>query len=437
MHPTQVVVVGFLCVILVGTFLLSLPISSTDNKFTDPISALFTATSATCVTGLSVETTAEHFSLFGQIVILVMIQVGGLGFMSMAVLFSLIVKRSMTPKEDLIIAESFGLSGNVDAARGFGRKILAWTGLFELLGTLLLSVRFVRKYGAARGIYYSIFHSVSAFCNAGFDVLGSDSLAGFSNDPVVVLTVSALIIIGGIGFVVWFDLGNLRNKKRLSPYTKLVLITTVVLLAVGTFATLILEWNNALADMSFGQRILNAFGHSVSLRTAGFSYFDNAVMTDALKFISILLMMIGGASGSTAGGIKVSTIAVMVVAVVSSALGKEDAVVFRRRIKRVAIVRAMSLFMIAITFTVTSALVISALDSVPMLSALYETVSAYATVGLSLSVTPMLGSVSRIILVVLMFMGRVGVLTLTFSLAMRSSKKNSAARFADTNIMIG
>lgn len=437
MHPTQIIVVGFLCVILVGSLLLMLPVSSSEGEFTDPISAMFTATSATCVTGLSVETTAEYWSVFGQIVILIMIQVGGLGFMSMAVLFSLIVKRSMTPRENLIIAESFSLSHSEDASKGFVKKILVWTGFFELFGALMLATRFVPMYGFAQGLYKSVFHSVSAFCNAGFDIIGSDSLIGLSGDYIVILTVSALVIIGGIGFVVWFDIFSGMKKKRLSAYTKLVLVTTVLLLVVGTVMTLACEWNNTLSGMSVPQKISTAFAHSVSLRTAGFAVLDNAKMTDALTIVSIVLMLIGGASGSTAGGIKVSTIAVIVLAVINNALGREETVVFKRRVKQSAVIRAMSLLMIAVAFTVTSALVISALEDIPIISSVFETVSAYATVGLSLSLTPALGTLSRLILMLLMFMGRVGVLTLTFSLAMKSSKNKSLTTFADTNIMIG
>ncbi len=437
MQPTQIIVVGFLCIIILGAILLMLPISSSNGEFTDPITAMFTATSATCVTGLSVETTAEYWSIFGQVVILAMIQVGGLGFMSMAVLFSIVIKRSVTPRENLIIAESFSLSKNEDAAKSFVGKILVWTFVFELFGALLLSSRFIPRFGFAEGIYKSIFHSVSAFCNAGFDILGSDSLIGFSGDYTVILTISALIIIGGIGFFVWFDISSGIKKKRLSAYTKLVLITTVILLAVGTLATLALEWNNTLAGMAMPEKIVTAFAHSVSLRTAGFAVFDNSLMTDALKFVSIVLMFIGGASASTAGGIKVSTIAVIILAVINNAVGREETIVFKRRVKQSVIVRAMSLFIIGITFTVMCALVISVLEDIPVIATLYETVSAYATVGLSLSLTPILGSASRLILMMLMFMGRVGVLTLTFSLAMTASKTRTFGTFADTNIMIG
>lgn len=437
MLPTQVIVVGFICVILVGTFLLCLPISSTEREFTDPINALFTATSATCVTGLTVETTAEHWSIFGQLVILVMIQIGGLGFMSMAVLFSLIVKRSFTPKEHLIIAESFGLANNEDAARGFMKKILVWTAFFEGCGALMLSTSFIKKYGILEGIYKSIFHSVSAFCNAGFDIIGENSFTEFTGDYTVLLTISFLIIIGGIGFAVWFDISSFGRKKRLSAYTRLVLVTSTILLLTGTVATAVSEWNDLFSGMSIPEKLCTSFAYSSSLRTAGFFFFDMPSMSEGLNLVSILLMLIGGASGSTAGGIKVSTFAVIIVAVISNALGKEDGVVFGRRIKKTTVIRAMSLFVIAVTFTLVGATVISLIDGVPMISAFFETVSAYATVGLSLSLTATLSPISKIILIVLMFMGRVGVLTVTFSLAMSSSKREKFTKYADTNIMIG
>lgn len=437
MQPTQIIVVGFLCIIILGTLLLMLPISSANREFTDPITAMFTATSATCVTGLSVVTTAEYWSLFGQMIILTMIQVGGLGFMSMAVLFSMIVKRAITPRENLIIAESFSLFNREETAKGFVKKILVWTFVFEFTGALLLATRFIPRFGLIDGIYKSVFHSVSAFCNAGFDILGPDSLIGFSGDYIVVFTISALIIIGGIGFFIWFDISSGFKRKKFSAYTKLVLITTAVLLVSGTAATLILEWDNTLAGMSVAEKISASFAHSVSLRTAGFAFFDNASMTDALKFVSIGIMFIGGASGSTAGGIKVSTIAIIIVAVISNAIGREETVIFKRRVKQSVIVRAMSLFIIGITFAFASAIIISVTEDISIISSLYETVSAYATVGLSLSLTPTLGVLSKAILMVLMFMGRVGVLTLTFSLAMSSSKRRIYSTFADTNIMVG
>lgn len=450
----QTIVLGFLAVILIGTLLLMLPVSSADRIFTDPLTALFTATSATCVTGLSVVTTASYWSLFGQIVILLLIQVGGLGFMSMAVLMALLLKRSITPKEHILVAESLGTGSSDGAATSFMTLIVVGTFSAELLGALLLSFRMVPKYGA-KGIYYSVFHSVSAFCNAGFDVLGEDSMAAFSGDPWVLLVLSGLIVFGGIGFAIWADLfgklsaGKRRaapsrilpnivgRKDRFSVYTRFVLIVTAFLLISGTALTAAMEWNHALAGMSVPDKLLNSFFYSVSMRTAGFSTFDCGNLSDPGKAVSVVYMMIGGASGSTAGGLKVSTVAILFFASWRIAFWNQEIVLFGRRIDQKVVLRAMTLVNIGIIFISVATLLLVLFGDAGGMNCLYEAVSAYATVGLSSAGTAVFGIPSRIVLILLMFMGRVGILTILYAFAEKRARKRALITYPETKFLIG
>lgn len=453
--PSQTIVLGFLSVILLGALLLTLPVSSADGSFTDPLTALFTATSATCVTGLSLVTTATHWSTVGQVVILVLIQIGGLGFMSMAILASLLIRRAITPREHFLVSESLGIGSADGAATSFMALIVIGTFSIELIGALLLSIRMIPLYGTEKGIYYSIFHSISAFCNAGFDIFGENSVQGFAGDPLVLLTLSGLIILGGIGFAIWADLialltprkrratvsGILRSivgrRDRISVYTRFILIVTAILLTAGTILTLGIEWNHALADMSVPKKILNAFFHSVSLRTAGFSSFDNGTLTVTGKAVSSVIMMVGGASGSTAGGLKVGTVAILFYATWKIAMGNEEIILFRRRVNKGLVLRAMALVNIGLIFVSVATLALSLGSAVPAIDCLYEAASAYATVGLSAAGTASFGILARMLLIVLMFMGRVGILTITYSLVIKSARKNSLLSYPDTTFLIG
>ena len=290
-HGTgYVIALGFLIVIAVGTLLLCMPFSSADGTFTNPIDALFTSVSATCVTGLTVTTTVTHWSVFGQVVILLLIQIGGLGFMTMAVLFSLILRRSVTPKERMIIAMSYNLN-SYDRIIVLVRRILVGTLIIEGAGSVVLATQFIPEFGWSRGTWCSIFHSVSAFCNAGFDIIGDASLVPYQTNPVVNLTLMALIIVGGIGFLVWSDAVNvIKRKNRFSVYSKLVLLITAFLILSGAGLFALLEWNNpeTIGNLSVGEKILSCFFHSVTLRTAGFATFDNGAMGDEAKLLSML-----------------------------------------------------------------------------------------------------------------------------------------------------
>lgn len=459
--PAQVLTVGFLLIILIGTLLLMLPISTRSGERVRFSTAAFTATSATCVTGLTVTDTASTWSIFGQLVILAMIQVGGLGFMSVAVLMSRLLRRTITPRENRLVAESLGLSSAEGASGGFVGRLLAGTFLFEGAGAILLETQFVPLFGWKSGIYRSVFHAVSAFCNAGFDIMGDfrggASMSAFAEAPLVTGTLAALTIIGGIGYVVWMDvfdvivsrIRHLRAKRtriasdlngrvdRLGIYSRVVLIMTGLLLVLGFVLTLVLEWEDALSGLSVGGKLNAAFFHSASLRTAGFAAFDNASMSEAGKAVSVILMMIGGASGSTAGGLKVATVGLLVYSVVQIARGAHEIVLMRRTISKDTVLRAMTLCMIGLFFVGGSTLLISAVCDAPAMTALYETASAYATVGLSLSFTSSLNLFGRFWIMLLMYMGRVGILTITYSLVLRRAARNDTLRYPEVPFMVG
>ncbi|MBQ8248299.1 MAG: Trk family potassium uptake protein [Clostridia bacterium] len=447
MSATQVILIGFIMLILLGTLLLMLPISSQDGTPTSLRSSLFTATSATCVTGLIVEDTGTHWSVFGQIVIITLIQIGGLGFMTMAVMMSIFIKRQITPRERLLVAQSLGLTG-VGGTVKLVRRILIGTFTIEGIGAVVLATQFVPIFGWAKGIYYGIFHSISSFCNAGFDILDGtagyggnfSSMTSLRGNPVITVTLMLLIIIGGIGFIVWDDIVNfIKERKRFSVYTRLVLSVSAMLIFTGALLIALFEWNNpnTIGNMSLGDKILQCLFQSVTTRTAGIDMINNNAMTESSKLISMLLMFIGGASGSTAGGIKVGTFAVVICAVIAFAKGEKELVIRHRHIPHGTVVRALTVIGIDIFAVLTSALIITGTTGAGVIDALYETFSGIATVGLSLSLTPTLSLAGHIAVILLMFFGRVGVLTITYSILLKQAKKNSFITYPEINMMIG
>lgn len=422
--PNRILATGFALLVLAGSALLCLPLASRSGEAIPFLSALFTATSATCVTGLALFDTWTQFSAFGQVVILTLIQIGGLGFMTavMAILF--LTDSHIGLRQRSLLAESIGLNRLAGIVR-VARRILCGTALFEGLGAVLLATRFVPLFGLKRGIWFAVFHSVSAFCNAGFDLLGvmspSSSLTYFYDDPVVVLTIAALILIGGIGFIVWTDIMEFhREKRELRLHTKLVLIMTALLTILGTAAMLLLEWDSAFKGMSAGDKLLNAFFHAVTPRTAGFNTVDFGTMTDAGKAVTMLLMYIGAAPGGTGGGVKVTTFAVVVLSVCASLKMKEDTSVGKFRLDSHTVTRAYMAFMVFLGLIVIGTLVLC-IDGVDFLSAAFECVSAIATVGLSLGVTSSLHTASKIVIILLMYAGRVGGLTVFLAMNRRTS----------------
>ncbi len=441
LRPMTVLIAGFLAVILTGTLLLMLPVSSSAGEVTDPITAGFTAVSATCVTGLTTVEPGMHWSVFGQIVILCMIQVGGLGFMTMAVLLSLIIRRNISPRERMIVAMSYNLNDYGSTVK-LVRRILLGTVGFEIIGAALLSIRFIPKFGTGRGIYMSVFHAISAFCNAGFDILGNgNSVGDYYNDPLVCLTLMALVIIGGIGFIVWGDVVNFaRTRRKLSVYSKFVLILTAVFTVLGTLYVAVSEWNNPLTigNYSVGEKLLCSAFQSVTWRTAGFATVDQASLHGATKIFGGIMMFIGGASGSTAGGVKVATIGILALTVARVSIGRTEINLFKRRVPTGVILRAMTIVTIQLLLIFTATLLCNVVSDAPLIDLFYEVVSAGGTVGLTASLTPTLHPFALIVLMCMMFFGRLGILTITFAIAQRLNERSpSIITYPDANILIG
>lgn len=445
LSATSVFSLGFLVLILLGTLLLTLPISSASGQFTNPLDAAFTAVSATCVTGLITVDTATAWSSFGHTVIIVLIQIGGLGFMTVAMLLSLVIRRNITPQERRLAAMSYNLD-EFDSIMQLVKRILVGTFAIELIGAMLLATRFVPDFGWALGIRKSIFHSISAFCNAGFDTIGvgNAEISGMSHyltDPIVNLTLSALIILGGIGFLVWNELYNFFFKrKRLSAYAKLVLIVSTLLLTVGTLLFAVGEWNNPQtlgAIKGFFPKLMASFFQSVTWRTAGFAMMDNGCFTESSQLLGILLMFVGGASGSTAGGVKVGTVGILFYTVWCVFLGKKNTVMFGRTVSDHSFVRATSVIIMQITAALLGTLILSVSTPFHLIDVLYEVVSAISTVGVTTGITPQLSVAAKLTDMILMYFGRVGVLTVSYAVLNSLMKDRSAVEYPEAKMLIG
>lgn len=432
--PTRVIAVSFLCVIAIGTVLLMLPFSSRSGHFTNPVDALFTATSATCVTGLSVYDTYSYWSEFGQVIILLLIQCGGLGFSTFVTAFALLFRRKLGIKELSLVRESAGGS-SLDVV-SLLRIVVLFTFAVEALGAGLLMLRFIPLYGRL-GVWASVFVSVSAFCNAGFDILsfipGNSSLSAFNGDPFVLLTVSGLIIIGSTGFVIFQDIYRQKMRPvlqrkprgRLSFHSVVCLYATGALLLLGTVLIFIFEYGNTMRDLRFFEKLSAAFFQSVNTRTAGFCSIDIAAEKDITKLVTIILMFIGGCPASVAGGVKVTTVVVLFAAVKSTLVGDEDTVLLRHRFDKQAVSKALTVVTLGLLIVAIDTAVITGLhSSVEIIDALIETVSAFATVGLTAATTAKLGVISKLLLCVTMFIGRVGPVSLGLAVLMREKKKN-------------
>lgn len=434
---TQIIAFSFLLTILAGAILLCLPISSKSGGWTPFLDSLFTATSATCVTGLSVVDTFTHWTIFGQVVILLLIQIGGLGFMTVIVAISMVIRKHVSLHEQLLLRQSTG--NNAGGIMALLKKIMKGTLIFEGLGVILLSIRFCSIMGFSDGLYYAVFHSISAFCNAGFDLfskLGSSSLSMFVNDPLVNFTIMFLIVMGGIGFLVWDDiLSNRFRFKQFSLHTKVVLVTTFSLILSGWILFYLLERNNTLADMSEGNKLLSALFQSVTTRTAGFATVDQSTLSEPSLIVTVLYMMVGGSPGSTAGGLKTTTLAVLVMGAVCCARNSEHTVMFKRRIEPSVVREASAISSIYFSAAIISGLVICILEPYSFVETLYEAASAIGTVGLSMSVTPNLGTASRIILIILMYAGRIG--GLSFVLALAEKRKRIPLERPTGKLLIG
>lgn len=441
LSATKIVALVFLCLILFGTFLLMLPAASRNGVSCGFRPALFTATSATCVTGLVMYDTFTQWSGFGQLVIITLIQIGGLGFMSAATLFIFFLRKKIGLKQRLVMAQALSVSDMEGVVR-LQKMVLKGSFSIEGIGALILTLYFWPQYGFLTALKWGAFHSISAFCNAGFDIFGcitpGASLMEFQSDPVVLLTLSALVIVGGLGFLVWEELAFKRSFRKCSVYTKLVLVTTMALLLSGWVLTCLLEWNNpgTMGNMSVGDKLLNGFFQSVTLRTAGFVAIDQGALTDAGKVVSIVLMLVGGSSGSTAGGLKTVTFIVLFLFIATRARGRSTVTVFKRTIPNGQVLDAMTIAFIMIALAVFGAGFISATSPVGFADALYEAVSALATVGLTAGATGVLSIPAQFLIIIFMYFGRVGVLTISLGFLM-GDQAQERFRYAETNLLIG
>lgn len=442
LNPTRIVAGSFAAIIALGTILLTLPIASNSGEGAGWLTSLFTATSSTCVTGLVVADTATQWSWFGQAVILAMIQMGGLGFITIMTLFSLIARRKIGLSERLIMVSSLNLN-NMNGVVRLVRFTLKWTLCFEGAGALILMARFIPRYGWGQGIWMSVFHSVSAFCNAGFDLLGLDapfqSLVPFQSDPVVLFTIMALIVIGGLGFFVWSDIAQNRHWKKLSLYTKLVLTTTGALILIGWAILFAVEWQNpaTLGNMPLGDKVMNALFQSVTFRTAGFASFGQAGLRDSSMALGTVLMLIGGSSGSTAGGIKTVTVGLLVLGLWAGLRGRNEVTLRGRSISQRQLNNAMTLTLTVIFLFFGGSMFVSLLDGIPFLSAGFEVASALGTVGLSVGVLSQMSLASQTMLILFMYLGRVGILSFSIAFVMGRRKADSKIKYPSTNMMIG
>lgn len=436
--PVQILATGFAIVIFVGAVLLSLPISSQSGQRTPFLDCLFTSTSSVCVTGLIVVDTGTHWTYFGKTVIMLLIEIGGLGFMSFATLLAILLGKKITLKERLVMQEALN-TFNIQGLVKMAKYILLFTFSIQGGGALLLSTQFIPRYGLAKGLYYSIFHSVSAFCNAGFDLFGNfSSLTSVYNNPVIILVIAFLIIIGGIGFYVWYEIYNYKGRRKLSTHSKLVLWATFLLLIVGTILMFIFESNNpgTMANMTFNNKILSSFFAAVTPRTAGFNSISTSDMTMAGKFLTILLMFVGGASGSTAGGIKVTTAGVLIMTVVCVVKGKQDTEINKKRISKEIVYRALAITVIGLALVITVTMILSITEvKFPFEYYLYEATSAFGTVGITLGLTTKLSSIGKIVILLTMYAGRVGPLTLAIAFARKL--KNSSIKYPEEKILVG
>lgn len=432
---SQIIIMGFAALILLGSFLLMLPFSTQNGRGATFTDALFTATSAVCVTGLVVQNTATYWSSFGQAVIITMIQIGGMGVVTVAIAITTLSGKQISLKQRSTMQEAISAHkvGGIVRLTGF---IIRMTVIFELLGAVLLAPAFCREFGIAKGIWYAVFHSISAFCNAGFDLMGVksqfSSLSFFADHAAVNIIVMALIVTGGIGFMTWDDIKT--HKHRLRKYrmqSKVILVTTALLIALPALYFFFFEFGNETA----GNRILLSLFQAITPRTAGFNTADLTKIGQVGTVIIILLMLVGGSPGSTAGGMKTTTLAVLFSTAISVFRRREHTHFFGRRISDDTVRNAATILMLYLVLFLTGGCVISLVEGLPLGTCLFETASAVGTVGLTLGITPSLGLVSQFILIVLMFIGRVGGLTLIFSAV--SDSRGNTARLPQEKLTVG
>lgn len=427
LNQVQYIALGFFFIILAGSLILTLPIASQSGEWTPFLDSMFTATSATCVTGLVVYDTFTHWNVFGQLVILLLIQIGGLGFITVGVGFSMAFRRRIGLRQRDLLKESINAM-EIGGIVKLSRKIFIGTALCEGVGALLLATRFIPEFGLVKGIYYSIFHAISAFCNAGFDLMGGQqpyaSFTAYATDPVINITLMLLIIVGGLGFVVWSDVVSKRFRwKNYCLHTKMVISVTLLLIFGGALFLFLFEQGGTISGMSTGDQILASLFGSVTARTAGFNTVDTGALQPESKLLTIALMFIGGSPGSTAGGVKTTTIAVILIYVISNLRGESGCNVFHRRIGDEVIKRASMVFCLNLFLGLTSVTLILATSNLHMSDVLFEVYSAISTVGMTTGITRDLNVVGRIVIIILMYCGRIGSMTFALSLVAKPEAK--------------
>ncbi len=445
MSPSQVLVLGFIVIVLLGGILLSLPVSNNSGEPLRFIDALFTATSATCVTGLVVVDTAINYTRFGQVVILLLIQVGGLGFMAMATMIFLLLGRKIGLKSRLLLQESFNrfsMSGLVKLTK----VVMGLTFIIEGAGALLLFLRFKQHMPVGEAAFAGVFHSISAFCNAGFDVLGKasgpfTSIMSYATDGFVPLIIGALIVMGGLGFPVMAELLSMRKgrKTHLSIHTRLVLKITAFLLAFGMVAVFILEYSNpgTLGGMPLVHKLINSLFTSITPRTAGYNTVSIGALRESTALIIMVLMFIGASPSSTGGGIKTVTAGVLFMSLASTIKGDDTVEIHERRIPAEQVMRATAVVILAAVVVMAGTLVVSIAEKAPFLDVMFEVISAFGTVGLTRGMTPFLSSLSKFVIILIMLMGRLGPLTFVVALNYRKSLSKVKVTFPEEHVMIG
>lgn len=442
LSPFKILAIGFATVILTGGILLSLPISSATGQFTSLLDTIFTATSAVCVTGLVVLDTGTYWSVFGQWIILILIEIGGLGFMALSTIFALLLGKRISLRERLVMQEAyntFSLQGVINHVR----YMLFFTLAVQGGAALILMTQFIPLYGVGTGVYYGIFHAISAFNNAGFDLLGNfTSVTVLNTNKVVLMTLGTLINIGGLGYLVWREIiSSIRSKKKLknfSLHSKVVLTISLTLVLFGSLIFLIFEWNNpaTMQGMRFSDKIVNSYFSATTPRTAGFNSISNSEMSPAGKLLTMAYMFIGGSPGSTAGGVKTTTLGIVIFTLISVLKGREDVEVYHKKLSQSTVYRAVAVFLLGISIVIMGVMVLSIAEVGATFEViLYEVLSAFGTVGLTQGITPSLTAVSKVTLTLIMYMGRVGPLTVMLALAGKQSKAN--VKYPEGKLLIG
>ncbi|MGG3449246.1 TrkH family potassium uptake protein [Domibacillus aminovorans] len=438
MDPPKILVSGFIFVIFLGAYLLTLPVATKDGEGHSFLNALFTSTSATCVTGLVVVDTGTTFTTFGQLVILSLIQIGGLGFMTFATLFAFLIRKRISLKERLILQEAFNYV-TIEGVVRMVKRVVLFTFVCEVVGGILLAIRFSFDMSIGKAAYYGFFHAISNFNNAGFDLMGEyRSLTGYVEDPLVVLVICSLIIIGGIGFVVINEVYEYRQTKRVSLHTKLVLLTTSILVGGGTILIFLLEFHNpkTLEPLSWSGKFLGSLFQAVTARTAGSNTLNIPDLANTTLFLIVFLMFIGASPGSTGGGIKTTTFATLVGAMLSQIKGKEEVVFFKRRMDHKLIYKSLTVILSSLSVVIIVTMILTVTEpGKEFLMILFEATSAFATTGLSMGLTPDLSPVGKVIIIMTMFTGRLGPLTLAIALTL--NRRPDPFRYAEEKIMIG